>query len=301
MICRALVVLAAAGFTAPALALQVFACEPEWGALVQELGGADTETYVATTALQDVHRIQARPSLIARYRQADLLVCTGAELEVGWLPALADKGNNPKVRPGAPGYFEAYRHVAMRDIPASLDRSEGDVHPFGNPHIQTSPANILAVARPLAQRLAELDPGHARNYQKRLADFEARWMAATERWSARARSLKGLNVVSAHQGWSYLYQWLGLHEVATLESKPGVPPSAGYLDKLLGQIKSTPVAFVVYAAYQDPRSAQWLAKRAGLPTVELPFSVGGAEGTADLFGLFDVTLDRLLAAAGAKP
>ena len=107
MIIRSLVAFVAIGFTGPALALQVFACEPEWGSLVQELGGADVEVYTATTALQDVHRIQARPSLIAKYRQADLLVCTGAELEVGWLPALAEKGNNPKLQPGSPGSFEA--------------------------------------------------------------------------------------------------------------------------------------------------------------------------------------------------
>lgn len=298
---RTLLALAAAGLAAPAMALQVFACEPEWGALVKELGGKDVEIYTATTALQDVHRIQARPSLIAKYRQADLLVCTGAELEVGWLPALADKGNNPKVRPGSPGYFEAFRHVTMQDLPASLDRSEGDVHPFGNPHIQTSPVNIVAVARPLAQRLAELDPAHAAQYKERLADFESRWQDALQRWTVRAKPLKGLHVVSAHQGWIYLYQWLGLTEVATLEPKPGVPPSAGYLERILGQIKTAPVKFVVYAAYQDARPAQWLSKRAGIPTVELPFSVGGADGTADLFGLFEVTLDRLLAATGSKP
>ena len=299
MILRMMVAVAGAAFAAPALALNVFACEPEWGALARELGGADVDVYTATTALQDVHKIQARPSLIAKYRQADLLVCTGAELEIGWLPALAEKGNNPKVRPGTPGYFEASRFVEMREVPVSLDRSLGDVHPYGNPHVQTGPGAILAVAGPLAERLAQLDPSHAQDYRARHAGFAEKWRAAMARWAARGKPLARMEVVSAHQGWIYLYEWLGMREVATLEPKPGIPPSAGHLERVLTELQRTPARMVIRAAYQDARPAQWLSERAGIPAVELPFTVGGAPGTADLFGLFEVTLERLLLAAGA--
>lgn len=279
-------------------ALKVFACESEWGALTQALGGKNVEVYVATTALQDVHRIQPRPSLIAKYRQADLLVCTGAELEVGWLPALAEKGNNPRVIPGAAGYFEASRYVSMLEVPAKLDRSEGDVHPYGNPHIQTAPANIARVAKPLADKLAELDAAHAADYRGAYAQFDARWLAAMAKWQEKAQPLQGVAVVSAHRSWSYLYQWLGLREVATLEPKPGIPPSGAQLEKVLQTLKAQPAKLVVYAAYQDRRPVDWLARRSGLPTVELPFSPGGAPGTDDLFGFFDVTIDRLLKGLG---
>jgi len=301
MVIRMLAGLAGAAFAAPALALNVFACEPEWGALARELGGADVSVYAATTALQDVHKIQARPSLIAKYRQADLLVCTGAELEIGWLPALADKGNNPRLLPGAPGFFEASRHAAMREVPGSVDRSLGDVHPYGNPHIQTGPAAILAVAAPLAERLAQLDPARAEAYRARHAAFAEKWRAAMARWAERGKPLAGVRVVSAHKGWVYLYEWLGMQEVATLEPKPGIPPSAGHLERVLADLQRTPARMVVRAAYQDARPAQWLSERAGIPVVELPFSVGGTPGADDLFGLFDVTLERLLQAAASRP
>jgi zinc/manganese transport system substrate-binding protein len=172
------------------------------------------------------------------------------------------------------------------------------VHPYGNPHIQTGPGNILAVAAPLAERLAQLDPAHAQAYRAQQAAFAGKWRAAMTQWTARAKPLAGLKVVSAHKGWIYLYEWLGMQEVATLEPKPGIPPSAGHLERVLGDLQRTPARMVIRAAYQDPRPAQWLSDRLGIPVVELPFSVGGARGADDLFGLFDVTLERLLQAAG---
>ena len=146
-------------------ALRVFACEPEWGALTQELGGKLVDVTVATSALQDPHQIQAKPSLISRMRNADLVACTGAELEIGWLPVLLQQSGNAKVQPGQPAYFEASRYVRLLEIPTSVDRSQGDVHAAGNPHIQTDPRNIAAVAPALAQRLAQVDGAHAAEYQ----------------------------------------------------------------------------------------------------------------------------------------
>ena len=142
--------------------LEIFACEPEWAALARELSLPDAEIFSATTGLQDPHRIQARPALIARLRRADLLVCTGAELEVGWLPLLLRRAHNPRVQSGKPGNLEAARYVRLRGIPQRLDRAEGDIHASGNPHIQTDPRNILRVAREMAKRLSTIDPSHAR-------------------------------------------------------------------------------------------------------------------------------------------
>ncbi len=296
-----LCLLLAAGFVQPATAaLKVFACEPDWAALAKELGGNDVETYSATMAQQDVHKIQARPSLIARYRQADLVICTGSELEIGWLPALADKGNNPRVLPGQPGYFEASRYVTMLEVPTRLDRSQGDIHPNGNPHVQTNPRNISPIAQALAERLAELDGAHAADYRQRYEKFSQRWSAALEKWEARAKPLKGVAVVSHHKTWVYLYDWLGIREIARLEPKPAIPPSGAHLEKVLASVKQSPVRMVVYSAYEDPRAAEWLAQRVNIPAVQLPLSVGGAKGADDLFGLYDVTLDRLLNALGGQ-
>ncbi|MGH8441363.1 MAG: metal ABC transporter solute-binding protein, Zn/Mn family, partial [Nevskiaceae bacterium] len=134
----------------------------------------------------------------------------------------------------------------------------------------------------------------------RHAAFAEKWRAAMARWSERGKPLRGLPVVSAHKGWVYLYEWLDMREVATLEPKPGIPPSAGHLERVLADLQRTPARMVIRAAYQEPRPVQWLSERAGIPAVELPFSVGGAPGADDLFGLFDVTLERLLHATGAK-
>jgi len=281
-------------------ALRVFACEPEWGALAQELGGNLVEVSVATSALQDPHQIQAKPSLIARARNADLVVCTGAELEIGWLPILLQQSGNAKVQPGQRGNFAAADFVRKLDVPGQVDRAQGDVHAAGNPHIQVDPRNIAQVAVALGARLQQVDPAHASEYAKAQADFTQRWQQAMERWAVQAAPLKGMPVVSQHKAFVYLYDWLGLKEVAVLEPKPGVEPTASHLQGVLSTLKGTPARMVLYAAYQDPRSSEWLSKNAAVPAVKLPFTVGGTAGAKDLFGLFDDTVARLLA-AGVKP
>jgi zinc/manganese transport system substrate-binding protein len=281
-------------------ALRVFACEPEWGALAQELGGNLVEVSVATNALQDPHHIQARPSLIARARNADLVVCTGAELEIGWLPLLLQQAGNAKIQAGQAGNFAAADFVRKLDLPSQLDRAQGDVHAAGNPHIQTDPRAIAQVAAALGARLAQVDPAHAGQYAQRLSDFSQRWQQAIGRWSARAAPLKDVAVVSQHKAFVYLYDWLGLKEVAVLEPKPGVEPSASHLQTVLASLKSTPARMSLHAAYQDPKPSDWLSRNAGVPAVKVAFTVGGTEGAKDLFSLFDDTVSRLLAAA-VKP
>lgn len=277
-------------------ALNVFACEPEWGALATELGGDAVRVYAATTAFQDPHRIEARPSLIAQMRRADLAVCTGAELEIGWLPILLRQSGNAAIQPGKPGYFEAARQVAMLDKPAVLDRAQGDVHAAGNPHIQTDPRNIARVAQALSARLIEIDPDHATLYRTRLADFNTRWNAAMARWQIQAAPLKGMNIVVQHQAFPYMENWLGLKRVAVLEPKPGVEPTLGHLAEVAAQLKAAPAKAVLRAAYQSARPAEWLANHAGLSVVVLPFTVGGSDRAQDLFGLFDDSLAQLLKA-----
>ena len=278
--------------------VNVFACEPEWGALAKELGGDLVSVYTATNAFQDPHHIQARPGLIAKMRRADLLVCTGAQLEIGWLPVLLRQAGNSRVQPGQPGNFAATDYADMLDKPNSVDRSQGDVHPGGNPHIQTNPRNIAKVAKALVNTLAQIDTGHAAEYNKRYQDFDKRWQAALERWEQEAAPLHGLKIVVHHKSWIYLENWLGLQEVAALEAKPGVPPSAGHLSEVLTQLKSQPAKMVIRAAYQEGRPDEWLSEHAHIPAITLPFTVGGTDGAKDLFGLYDDTIANLL--KGAK-
>lgn len=281
---------------APA-ALNIFACEPEWGALAKELAGDKGSVYVATTALQDPHRIEARPSLIARARSADLLVCTGAELEIGWLPLVQTQSGNARIQTGQPGLFEAARFVAMLDVPQRLDRAQGDVHASGNPHVHLDPRNISRVAQALAERMAQLDPGEAAQYRARANAFLERWQLAIVRWEKAGAPLKGMPIVIHHRNLTYLSNWLGLREVASLEPKPGLPPTAAHLSELLANLARDPAKAVVRAAYNDPRAADWLAERAKIPAIAVAFTVGGNDKAQDLFGLFDDTIARLLGAA----
>jgi zinc/manganese transport system substrate-binding protein len=273
--------------------IRVFACEPEWGALAKELAGDAADVDVATTALQDVHQIEAKPSLIAKVRRADLVACTGAELEAGWLPQLLRQAGNAKVASGN-GLFFAAAQVATLEKPAVLDRAAGDVHPQGNPHIQMDPHRVLKVARALSARLALVDRANAPAYATRLAAFEGRWSAAIKRWEAKAAPLKGQRVVVQHNSWIYLARWLGLEQVGSLEAKPGVPPSSAHLASMVATVKAKKPFAVVRAAYQDPKPSRWLSERTGVPVVVLPYTVGADAKSQDLFALFDATIDALL-------
>lgn len=277
-------------------ALKVFATVPEWGSLAQAIGGDKVEVFIATTGLQDPHHIQAKPSLIAKARTADLIVSTGAELEIGWLPLLQRESGNTRIQAGQPGLFEAAHHVTLRDLPSRLDRSEGDVHPGGNPHIQTDPRNILAVGAALAERMAMLAPEDAITYRANWKSFSERWKAALVRWEKQAAPLKGISIAVQHKAFPYLEDWLGLKEVAALEPKPGVEPSAAYLSKLLAQTSANPPRLVLRAAYQSAQASEWFGREAKVPVVVVPFTVGGDEKAKDLFGLFDDTIEHLLGA-----
>ena len=274
--------------------LRVFTCEPEWKALAEELGAGELEVFSATSALQDPHRIEARPSLIAKMRRADLVVCTGAGLESGWLPQLLRSAGNAKVQPGQPGYFEAAGVVTLLEVPTRVDRAEGDVHPEGNPHLHLDARNILPVAAALAQRFAQLDARNAARYRDTHGRFAQRWRAAIMRWEREAAGLRTLPVVYQHRSFVYLAHWLGLKEAGVLEPKPGLPPSATHLAQLLERLANQPARVIVRTPYEDGRAAAWLAERAHIPAVVLPYTVG-AEGVDNLFQLFDVTLTRLRA------
>ena len=273
--------------------LDVFACEPEWAALAQELGGDRVEIYSATTVQQDPHHIQARPSLIAKARKADLLICTGAELEVGWLPLLLRRAGNARIQPGQPGHFLASDYVDMLEIPEKLDRRLGDIHASGNPHVHTDPRNILHIAGPLSQRLKTLDPGHADHYQQGYRDFESAWQRAMRDWSERATVVKGAKIVVHHDFWSYLIAWLDLSKVATLEPVPGVSPSSRHLAQLKQSLQQQSAVMIVDTGYMNDRPVRWLSEQADIPIVTLPASVDFQNGES-LYQWFDKLVDLLL-------
>ena len=281
-----------------AQALSVFTCEPEWAALVRQLAPS-AEVRSATHARQDPHHIEARPSLIAQLRKADLAVCTGAALEAGWLPMLQQRAGNARVQAGAPGMLFAAEQVTLIDPRAAGGVFEGDVHAAGNPHLQLDPHRVLQVAAALAKRLEEIDPAGRDGYRARLAAFQTDWRGRITQWERRAAPLRGMKVAAQHTTFAYLWRWLGIEQVADLEPKPGVPPTPGHLQKVLEGVRGAPPKAVVVSAYQDPRGVQWLAQQlgSGVTLLQLPSTVTEEPPTETLAGLFDHVIDRLLAAS----
>lgn len=278
--------------------INILACEPEWAALANEIGANNIKVHSATNALQDPHHIEARPSLIAKARKADMLICTGADLEIGWLPLLLKKSGNAAIQKGKAGYFMATDHVELMGKLDKVDRSMGDVHAAGNPHIQVDPRRLLQVAEALVSQMKQVDAEQANHYQQNFESFKQRWQQAMQTWQNKAQALQNTPIVVHHNSWVYMEDWLGLKQVATLEPKPGVPPSGSHLSKLLQQLKQTPASLIIYSSYQNPRSANWLSEKAGIPAINLPSTVGGTKEATDLFSLFDDIINRLLQAKG---
>lgn len=278
----------------PAFArLNVFACEPEWAALTEEIGGDLVDVTSATNARQDVHHIRAKPSLLAAVRKADLVFCSGASLEIGWLPILIKKAGGPDVQPETIGWIMASDYVERLGVLQQVDRSMGHIHPEGNPHVHLDPYNISIVASVLEDRLAMIDPDNAAQYNANLDRFLGHWQAMTKKWEADARALKGQNVVVYHNAWAYLLKWLGMDIAASLEPKPGVPPTASHLESVLKSVEGKNVKAILVSPYEDEDAAEWLSSKSGIPVVHMPFTVGGNDNADDLDGLFSETI-RLL-------
>ena len=274
--------------------LNVFACEPEWKALTEAIGGEQVTVSSATTAFQDPHHIEARPSLIAKTRRADLVVCTGSELEVGWLPLLLRQSANRSIQAGQPGYFLASELVDRIEVPEQMDRSLGDIHAGGNPHVHLDPYRLLSIAEALSQRLQQIDRANAAYYAERLENFKSQWLAAISDWENQATVLKGKKAVVYHKSCSYLLAWLGIEAIADLEPKPGIPPTSSHLVAVLQTVKTEKPDMILIAAYQDDKGAQWLADKSGIPVTTLPFTVGGNREAEDLQSLYQSTLSSLL-------
>lgn len=247
-----------------AQAITVFACEPEWASLTRTLL-PEVSVRTATTHLQDPHHIEARPSLIAQIRGADFAICTGAELEAGWLPMLQDRAGNPKVQAGRPSMFFAAEHVELIDpFKGTITPFSGDVHANGNPHFHTDPRRVLQVAKALAVRLGNLFPEKKPLVDQNLIKFESEMGAKIVAWEQQARALKGRTVITQHASFGYLWPWLGLKPIADLEPKPGMPPTPAHLGQVLALTKMQQPIGIVIAQHHDPKPARWLAGSMGM-------------------------------------
>lgn len=275
--------------SSPALALNIFVCEPEWKAFL-ESHAPNATIYSATTAKQDPHYVQARPSLIAKMRQADMAMCSGAEFEVGWLPMLQNRSGNSAVQNGAQSMIYATDFVRMLDSHDHVDRSMGDIHAHGNPHVQFAANDMIPLSRKVTERLKAIDPDNAQSYQVNGMKFRAQWQKKLNEWEQKAQPLQGKRVVGYHSTYRYLFDWLGMVQVADLEPKPGISPTTSHLQSLT-QLDTKQFDAIVFSSHQDQRPANWLQEHTDKPVIQLPLTVSEGESLDEMY---DQVIDDLL-------
>ncbi|MDO8461684.1 MAG: metal ABC transporter substrate-binding protein [Deltaproteobacteria bacterium] len=283
--------------TIPLLAeakLNVVTTIPDLAALAKEVGQDLVTVESLARGDQDPHFLEPKPSYTVKMNRADLLIEVGLQLEVGWLPVLLTQSRNPKIQPGSTGYLDASQGIAILEIPTGkIDRSQGDVHPDGNPHYWLSPRNGLVIARRIAHKLSEIDPSHASEFEQNLKSFENRLMPKIGEWEKTALAFRGKRVVTQHKSFTYFFDWLGLQTAALIEPKPGIPPSPAYILSLIGLISREKIPCLITENYYDPRPSRELSERTGAKVLILPTSVGGEVGIDSYEKLFDHLVQKL--------
>jgi ABC-type Zn uptake system ZnuABC Zn-binding protein ZnuA len=293
--------LVAALLVLPSLAsakVQVVTTTEDLAALAREVGGDLVEAQSIARGYEDPHFVQAKPSYLLKLKRADLFVQIGLELEVSWAGSLLTSARNSKILPGNPGFLEASEGCDILEKPASVDRSQGDVHPLGNPHYWLDPANGRVVARAIAGRLAELDAAHAADYRANLAAFEKRLDAKSAEWAKLAAPLKGLSVVTYHNSWPNFVKRFGLRVANFIEPRPGIPPSPAHVQDLERQIAREKIALILIEPYFDDKLPKKIADNANARLVILPPSVGAVPEIKTYFDLFDHDLKLIVGALG---
>ncbi|HEY0705598.1 MAG TPA: metal ABC transporter substrate-binding protein [Polyangia bacterium] len=266
----AVVVLLAGGRSVWA-GVRVVASVPDLAALAREIGGDAVSVKSLSSPTQDPHFVDAKPSLALELNRAQLVLFVGLDLEVGWLPTLLVGARNPGIQPGSAGHLDCSQFVKKLDVPgAAVDRSQGDIHPGGNPHYLYDPRAAGAVAEGIAKRLGELDPAQAAHYQANLASFKKRLETTRTRWEQRLAGLRGMPVIGYHRTWSYLADWLGFEQIGFLEPKPGVPPSPRHIAGLLALAKQRKVRLVLQEDHYPDATSRLVASRIPAALVRVP-------------------------------
>ena len=287
-----------AAWAAPARAtVNVVTTTEGLAAVVREVGGDRVKVTALSRGIQDPHFVDANPSLAVKLRNADLLVDNGLDLEVGWLPPLVTQSRNGAIQPGGPRRLTAATAITPLDLPTGpVDRSQGDIHPSGNPHFLTDPRRVAQVAAAVATRLTEIDPEGAGYYRERLAAFQAKVSAAEKGWKEKLAPFQGRSVVTQHKTLTYLLDWAGLRAAGYLEPKPGVSPPPSHVASLAALVKSAGVKGVLVENFYDRRSADQLRDLSGVKVIVIPGDVGGTKDASDWVSYVDVLVRSLVQA-----
>jgi ABC-type Zn uptake system ZnuABC Zn-binding protein ZnuA len=291
-----LLVCAAALLATPAEAKQLYVvtATSDMASLAQEVGGDKIKVESIAKGYQDPHFVEAKPSVLLKLRQADLLIAVGLDLEIGWLPPLITQSGNGRIQPGGNGYLDASQFADIMEKPSGqVSRAMGDVHPLGNPHYWLDPDNGRRIAKGIAAKLSEMDPGNAAYFQQRFQDFDKRLTEAEKRWEQQMAPYKGRKVVSYHKSLPNFAKHFGLNVVGYVEPRPGIPPSPAHTIELIQQMKREGVKVVLVEPYFDLRTPNSIARETGGQVIVILPSVGGEAQVSDYFKLFDYDIGLL--------
>ena len=293
-----LILLAAALLTATAQAkLNVVATLPDFGAIAQEIGGDKIKVTTVARGTEDQHFVDARPSYVRVLNQADMLIEGGAELEIGWLPPLVAGARNGKILADAPGHLVLSRGIRLLEVPTGpVDRSMGDVHPFGNPHFTLDPANGKNIAKAVTEGLSRLDPANSAYYEANLKTFTDRLDKKLAEWEKLMAPYRGTKVITYHKSFDYFLERFGLELVGAIEPKPGVEPSPSYVNALIPRLKGEGVKLVIIEPFRPRKTPKYVADAIGAKLLLLPGSVGANDKVKDYFSLFDYDVAQIVAA-----
>jgi len=259
--------------------LNIVATTPDLGAIAKEIGGDAITLTTLAKPTEDPHFVDAKPSFIVKLNRADVVIEGGAELEIGWLPALLDQSRNEKLAAGAPGHVNCAKGVPLMDVPATLDRSRGDIHAAGNPHYIIAPSNAKIVAQNIAAALAEVDAKNAETYRANLQKFTATLDAKITEWQQTLAPFKGASVVAYHDSWPYFARDFGLKIELYLEPKPGVPPTPSHLAEVIMKMKKEKAQVIIVDPYLNRRTAETVARDTGAVVLDVTQFPGGLKGT----------------------
>ncbi len=261
--------------------------------LTEKIGGNKIEVNSLAQGKWDPHYVVPKPSLIAKVRQADLLIINGAELEIGWMPPIIRDSKNSKVQPGKEGFLDLSSYVNMIDKPENVSRAHGDVHPSGNPHYSLDPENILVLAETICNRLSTLDNNNAQFYKNNLTKFNQQWNKKLKEWSGSMAKLKGKKVVQYHKLFDYFCRRYGIIMVKEIEPLPGIPPASGHIKKVIEAVKSNDIVLIITDVYHSKKPAKFVSNKTKVRYIILPHDVNSVNGAEDIFSLFDEIVRRM--------
>ncbi|SFV60593.1 Zinc ABC transporter, periplasmic-binding protein ZnuA [hydrothermal vent metagenome] len=273
--------------------MNVVTSYPYLGKIVKAVGGKNVKVKVLASAKFDPHFVIPKPSLIPAIARADMLVANGAGLEIGWLPPLLKRANNPKVRIGTEGFVDVSRAIHLIDKPKAVSRAYGDVHPEGNPHFDTDPHNVLPIAHYIVTKLSQLDEAHASEYAQNFSRFSAHWKTYLRTFDSQMRHCKGKKVVQYHELYNYLLKRFGIKPVATIEPLPGIAPSSRHTMELISKMKKEHIGTILQDPYHEKKTAKFIAAKTGAKVIILPHDVGAVSGTGTLESFYNTIAERL--------